>query len=158
MKRPLFAVTILLVAVAWINLMLGGFDPPADSACYPFGVSEENVPSGTKQTICFSGQICHKEETKIWLDSVTILNSDHLNHDFNEKISNQLGSNQENPNHMNIQMLSKYQGKIICEFEEAPEELPMGCQIVVTGAYYEYESASNPGEFDAFVYYRSIGV
>lgn len=158
MKRPLFAVTILLVAVAWINLMLGGFDPPADSVCYPFGVSEENVPSGTKQTICLSGQICHKEETKIWLDSVTILNSDHLNHDFNEKISNQLGSNQENPNHMNIQMLSKYQGKIICEFEEAPEELPMGCQIVVTGAYYEYESASNPGEFDAFVYYRSIGV
>ncbi|MGN0402939.1 MAG: ComEC/Rec2 family competence protein [Acetatifactor sp.] len=193
MKRPLFAVTMLLFAVAWLNLIAGGYAPPPDCSALSSGGYTEKLSSEDGQTICISGKICHKEETKIWLDSVIILNSEYqgiypnqeelnqenlyhenLNQEnLNQGVLNQGSSNQRNlyqgsSNQKEFTQDNKNQGcwgngnsypeKIICEFSDEFAELPMGCRVVVTGTYNVYSQATNPGEFDSFVYYRSLGV
>lgn len=134
MKRPLFAVTMLLVAVAWMKLAAGGYEiPPGTSS----GASRPEE----RQPLCISGQICQKEASAIWLDSITILNSE-------EAFLRADGPNQEIP----------YSEKIICELSEMSAELPMGRRVVISGTFASFYGASNPGEFDSFLYYRSMGV
>lgn len=134
MKRPLFAVTLLLVAVAWMKLAAGGYEIPP-------GTSSGASRSEERQPLCISGQICQKEASAIWLDSITILNSE-------EAFLRADGPNQEIP----------YSEKIICELSEMPAELPMGRRVVISGIFAPFSKASNPGEFDSFLYYRSMGV
>lgn len=134
MKRPLFAVTLLLVAVAWMKLAAGGYEIPPGTS---FGASWPEE----KQPLCISGQICQKDASAIWLDSVTILNSEgsFLRAD---------GPNQEIP----------YSEKIICKLSEMSVEPPMGSRVVISGIFAPFSGATNPGEFDSFLYYRSLGV
>lgn len=134
MKRPLFAVTLLLVAVVWMKLAAGGYETPPGTSS---GASRPEV----RQPLCISGQICQKEASAIWLDSIKILNSE-------EAFLRADGPNQEIP----------YSQKIICELSEMPAELPMGRRIVISGIFAPFSGASNPGEFDSFLYYRSMGV
>lgn len=134
MKRPLFAVTLLLVAVAWIKLAAGGYEAPPGTSSGAFWPEE-------RQPLCISGQICQKEASAVWLDSITILNSE-------EAFLRADGPNQETP----------YFPKIICELSGMSAELPMGSRVVVSGIFAPFSRASNPGEFDSFLYYRSMGV
>lgn len=134
MKRPLFAVTLLLVAVAWMKLAAGGYEAPP-------GTSSGASRPEERQPLCISGQICQKEASAIWLDSITILNSE-------EAFLRADGPNQEIP----------YSEKIICELSEMPAELLMGRRVVISGIFAPFSGASNPGEFDSFLYYRSMGV
>lgn len=134
MKRPLFAVTLLLVAVVWMKLAAGGYEIPP-------GISSDASRPEERQPLCISGQICQKETSAIWLDSITILNSE-------EAFLRADVPNREIP----------YSEKIICELSEMPAELPMGCRVVISGIFVPFSGASNPGEFDSFHYYRSIGV
>ncbi len=69
MRRPLFAVTLLLVAVAWIKLAAGGWDNPPATDFPP-----EQPESG--MTLYAVGQVCNKEEQEIRLQSVTFYLSD----------------------------------------------------------------------------------
>lgn len=46
---------------------------------------------------------------------------------------------------------------LICE-TEAAAELPMGSWVTVRGEFLPFSSATNPGEFDAAVYYRTLGI
>lgn len=125
MKRPLFAVTLCLVAVTWIKLATGGYDN-----------SPEWQPED-KAILQITGQICQKEDQKIWLDSVTFC------------ISNQ-----------SIQINHEFPFKVICETEkENPvNSLPMGTTVMLQGKYTALKSATNPGEFDEKKYYQSLGV
>lgn len=134
MKRPLFAVTLLLVAVAWMKLAAGGYEIPPGTS------SGASLPE-ERQPLCISGQICQKEASAIWLDSITILNSE-------EAFLRADGPNREIP----------YSEKIICELSEMSAELPMGRRVVISGIFAPFSKASNPGEFDSFLYYRSMGV
>lgn len=134
MKRPLFAVTLLLVAVAWMKLAAGGYETPP-------GTSSGASRPEERQPLCISGQICQKEASAIWLDSITILYSE-------ETFLRADGPNREIP----------YSEKIICELSEMPAELPMGRRVVISGTFASFSGASNPGEFDSFLYYRSMGV
>lgn len=133
MKRPLFAVTLLLVAVTWMKLAAGGWDAPP-------GTSSGVFPTEEETPLCISGQVCQKEASAIWLDSVTILDSERTS-------PGAVGSDQEIP----------YSEKIMCELSGTSAELPMGCRVVVSGNFVPFSRASNPGEFDAFLYYRSMG-
>lgn len=134
MKRPLFAVALLLVAVAWMKLAAGGYEAPP-------GTSSGASRPEERQPLCISGQICQKETSAIWLDSITILNSE-------ETFLRADSPNREIP----------HSEKIICELSEMPAELPMGCRVVISGVFVPFSGASNPGEFDSFLYYRSMGV
>lgn len=131
-KRPLLAVCAFLVAVAWLRLMSGGYDSPPDGT-----LSLRQLEQGA--ALCVVGQVCKKEEQKIWLQSVSV-----------EAISNkdQIGQNQTK------------QEKIICEFtaEDAADEISLGVWAMVSGEFMAFSEPSNPGEFDAFSYYRSLGV
>ncbi len=131
-KRPLLAVCAFLVAVAWLRLMSGGYDSPPDGT-----LSLRQLEQGA--ALCVVGQVCKKEEQKIWLQSVSV-----------EAISNkdQIGQNQTK------------QEKIICEFtaEDAADEISLGVWVMVSGEFMAFSEPSNPGEFDAFSYYRSLGV
>ena len=122
MKRPLFAVTLCLVAVTWIKLATGGYDN-----------SPEWQPED-KAILQITGQICQKEDQKIWLDSVTFC------------ISNQ-----------SIQINHEFPFKVICETEkENPvNSLPMGTTVMLQGKYTALKSATNPGEFDEKKYYHN---
>lgn len=133
MKRPLFAVTLLLVAVAWMKLAAGGWEAPPGTSSHVFPAEEETP-------LCISGRVCQKEASVIWLDSVTILDSERTS-------SGAVGSDQEIP----------YSEKILCELSGTSAELSMGCRVVVSGNFVPFSGASNPGEFDAFLYYRSVG-
>ena len=92
-KRPLFAVCAFLVAVAWLRLMSGGYDSPPDGT-----LSLRQLEQGS--ALCVVGQVCKKEEQKIWLQSVSI-----------KAISNkdQIGQNQTKQEKTSI-----CQEKLIC--------------------------------------------
>ncbi len=77
---------------------------------------------------CVTGQVCQKEEDKFWVTSVIV----------NESIS--------------------YQQKLICEPTDSSPDLPLGSRVTVSGIYTPFSGATNPGEFDREVYYRSLGV
>ena len=49
------------------------------------------------------------------------------------------------------------QENIICETEKA-EEISLGSHVAVRGQFAPYAHATNPGEFDAAVYYRTLEI
>lgn len=80
-----------------------------------------------KQELYITGQVCQKEDNVIWLKSVTISDS------------------------------IPYDDKLICELAEDSPVPPLGCRVSVSGIFASVSRATNPGEFDAAVYYRSLG-
>ena len=71
MKRPLFAAAVALVAAVWTGLAAGWYDnpppdPPDTEQCEKVSVLE------TAGFWFVTGQVCRKEEDKIWLQSVII--------------------------------------------------------------------------------------
>lgn len=128
-KRPLLTVCVLLVAVVWLRLASGGYDSPTE-------VPEEGMEA------LVTGQVCKKEEQKIWLKSVVI----------------QCKSNQDQENNPRFQKIS-YDGYLICEQSEewSGEELSLGNHVVLSGIVTPFSEETNPGGFDAKAYYRSLG-
>lgn len=128
MKRPLLAVCIFLLAVVGVRLSLGGYERPPEDPFYA-------LKAKTRYTV--TGQICKKENDTFWIHSESILSIDQG----------------ENSSPKQILEINE---KFICKGEGM--ELPMGSFVVLSGIFSPYERATNPGEFDAFRYYRSIGV
>ena len=173
MMRPLFAVTLLLVAVAWIKLAAGGWDNPPATDFPP-----EQPESG--MTLYAVGQVCNKEEQEIRLQSVTFYLSDitfqnSVNSEqsipyeqnnstkqniqgtpFQESISSERGTPFQES--ISSEQIIPFQQKLICELSEDADIIPLGSTVVVRGTFTFFSSAGNPGEFDSAVYYRSLGV
>lgn len=130
-KRPLFLAAAVLTAVLWIRLAAGGIgDSPPKSG------GGQELRAGT--ALYVTGQVCRKEEKKIWLQSVTAVIEDNpYRHtdDPNQKIP--------------------YSQKLICEMSEEAE-LPLGSRVAVRGTFGVFSEATNPGEFDSACYYRSL--
>lgn len=126
MKRPLFAVAVVLVAAVWAGLAAGWYEnPPPDLPQTEQGT--EAAASAPPVSWFVTGQVCRKEEDKIWLQSVII--------------------NESYP----------YTEKLICEMKDGASNIPMGSRVAVSGIFAPFSGASNPGEFDMDVYYRSLG-
>ncbi len=131
MKRPLFAAAAALTTAVWIGLTAGWYDnPPPGPPDTEQG--EEASALETEDFWFITGQVCRKEEDKIWLQSVII--------------------NESYP----------YTEKIICELEDGASDIPMGSipmgsRVTVSGIFVPFLEASNPGEFDMAMYYRSLG-
>ena len=132
MRRPLFAAALFVTAAVWIWLAAGdgGSPPPRKAAA---GQPESGA------VLYVTGQICRKEEQRIWLQSVTIYESDITFHQT-----------------FGLEQTFSFEQKLICETKEGTAELPMGSKVVVSGIFAPFSEAGNPGEFDAFRYYRSL--
>ena len=146
MRRPLFAVTLLLVVIAWMKLAVGGWDssPAAD-----FSAQQPNPG----MILYATGQVCFKDEQEIRLQSVTFYFSENLfqNSGNSEQI---IPFEQSN----SIEQSIRFQQKLICELSEDVDTITLGSNVVVRGTFAPFSSAGNPGEFDSAVYYRSLGV
>ncbi|MCM1026400.1 MAG: ComEC/Rec2 family competence protein [Roseburia sp.] len=130
-KRPVFLAALLLTAVLWIRLTAGGFEDPS-----PGGAVGGEPEAG--DALYVTGQICRKEENKIWLQSVTFTFQDNTFHQTDH-----------------LEQDIPYHQKLICEISEETK-LPLGSRVVLGGVFMPFSEAANPGEFDSAAYYRSL--
>ena len=128
MKRPLFLVCILLLVIVWLRLLSGGYERPPED---PFLRLQE------KERYTVIGQVCKRDENSFWIQSESICSVNQ-------------GESSSPASILNIKE------KFICEAEGI--EVPIGAFVTLSGDFALYRRASNPGEFDSFRYYRSLGV
>ena len=161
-KRPLLAVCAFLVAVAWLRLMSDGYDSPPDGT-----LSLRQLEQGT--ALCVVGQVCKKEEQKIWLQSVSvesISNKDQIGQNQREQEktdkypAKQPDNDQPGREQSTLEQQVTCAEKMICELAEetALDAIPLGAWVMVSGSFQTFSESANPGEFDAFTYYRSLSV
>lgn len=139
MRRPLFAAALFLVIIAALRLKAGWAEE------VPYGyISTNQLDTG--QELLITGQVYQKNETSVYLKSVILATSNA----FGQSAA---GLQQENP----IQESNMLYENIICETDEA-QKIPLGSFVAVRGEFSAYSHATNPGEFDAAVYYRTLEV
>lgn len=133
MRRPLFLAALFLVGAAAFRLWSGWGDgvPPGQVSVMQLDTAGE---------LLVTGQVYQKDETSVYLRSVILLESNagkYLGADSRGEIP--------------------CQENIICEIQQA-KEIPLGSFVAVRGVFYPCSQATNPGEFDSAVYYRSLGI
>lgn len=133
MRRPLFLAALFLVGAAAFRLWSGWGDgvPPGQVSVMQLDTAGE---------LLVTGQVYQKDETSVYLRSVILLESNAGKHSGAD-------SRGEIP----------CQENIICEIQQA-KEIPLGSFVAVRGVFYPCSHATNPGEFDSAVYYRSLGI
>lgn len=133
MRRPLSVAALCLVIIAAIRLGAGwAAETP------PGYVSTGQL--GEYDTLTVTGRVYQKDDTSIYLKSVIIVESNALG-------QSAVNSRQYIPCIENL----------ICE-TEAASGIPLGSTVALEGVFYSYSKASNPGEFDASVYYRTLEI
>lgn len=133
MRRPLFLAALFLVIVAAIRLGAGWADngPPG---C----ISTNQLPAASELLV--TGQVYQKDGTSIYLKSIIVMESD---------ASGQSAADSR----PEIQC----QENLVCELEDG-QDVPLGAMVAVRGIFYPYSHATNPGEFDSAVYYRTLEI
>lgn len=133
MRRPLFAAALFLVIIAALRLGAGGAD-----GVPPGYISTEGLEAD--RILLVTGQVYQKDEKSVFLKSVVLLESDALGRSAAQ-------SRQSIPIKENL----------ICETENALE-IPLGTIAAFRGEFAPYSHATNPGEFDSALYYRTLKV
>lgn len=133
MKRPLFLAALFLVVIAALRLGAGGAEDVP-----PGYVSAKELEAA--QELLIAGQVYQKDETSIYLKSVVI-------YDSNAPGQSAGVSGQGIPCAENF----------ICEMQ-GEADIPLGRTVAVQGIFAPYSHATNPGEFDAAVYYRTLSI
>ncbi len=133
MRRPLFAAALFLVIIAALRLGAGGAD-----GVPPGYISTEGLEAD--RILLVTGQVYQKDEKSVYLKSVVLLESDALGRSAAQ-------SRQSIPIKENL----------ICETENALE-IPLGTTAAFRGEFAPYSHATNPGEFDSALYYRTLKV
>lgn len=135
MKRPLLMVCFCLVAV----LALYDF-------CTASASSARDTVFREGQEIIATGYVCQKDNGKFYIKSVTIQN-----------IINEAFVSQPQTSDYDLKQM-----KISCEYpkegKEGLQEPEIGSFIAVRGNWQNFSAATNPGEFDARKYYKSIQI
>lgn len=129
---------LFLVILAAIRVGVGWAEEVPDGC-----VSTRQLDAFTELTI--TGQVYQKDETNIYLKSVILSGSSLARSDALGQSA--ADSRQEIP----------VQENIICEMEDA-SGIPLGSYVAAAGQFSPYSHATNPGEFDAAVYYRTLEV
>lgn len=133
MRRPLFAVSLFLVVLAALRLKTGWAEAVPEGC-----IRAETLDEGREVVI--AGQVYQKDESNIYLKSVIYTESNAFGQ-----------SAADSQNQVPIQE------NIICGMEDA-FRIPLGSTVVVKGQFSPYSHATNPGEFDAAVYYRTLEI
>lgn len=134
---------LFLVIVAALRLWSGGYgDVPAST------VSTQELAA--YEELLVTGQIYQKDETSVYLKSVFLVKSNA----WGQSAGDLPGGNQSREDQS---QKIPCQENIICDTEYAGE-LPLGRTVLLRGVFYPCSPATNPGEFDSAVYYRTLGV
>ena len=133
MRRPLFMAALFLVMIAALRLKTGRADE-LQEGCIRAGTLEAD------SQVVITGQVYQKDESNIYLKSVFYA-----------------GSNAFGQSAADSQQFVPIQENIICDMEDAPG-IPLGSMVAVQGTFMPYSRATNPGEFDASVYYRTLEI
>ena len=153
MRRPLFAVAVCLVICCAIWLKVSGAT----------GETRDDFPadwSGESTVLTITGQVYQKEEDSIYLKSIIISNSNAFGQSAAESQQDISGKDIKiikGSLEQHFWFGEELPGKFICEIDRA-EEVLLGARVLIQGVLMPFSGASNPGEFDARKYYRSIGV
>lgn len=138
MRRPLFWVALLLVIIAAARLETGGFDTaPADA------VRAQSLEGGEVTVV---GQVYQKDDKTIYLRDVSV----------QRQISGELSSEAESETGFSRQTIS-FEYNIICNLSET-QGVALGSYVTLEGRFMPISPSTNPGEFDAAAYYRTVGV
>jgi len=129
----LFLVALFLVVIAALRLGAGGAEDVP-----PGYVSAEQLEEA--EELLIAGQVYQKDETSIYLKSVVIYDS------------NALGQSAGDSG-QGIRCAENF----ICEMQ-GEADIPLGRTVAVQGIFAPYSHATNPGEFDAAVYYRTLSI
>lgn len=141
MRRPLFWAAVFLVVVVWIRMKTGGDDPVSP------GVTDAQS-LGICDALTVSGQVYRKDSDTCYLQDISVcMQTFNESEDPPEGGGSNAGSSRQN---------LSCTDNIICKLEGT--ELPLGCRVTLRGRFTPMQSATNPGEFDAAAYYRSLGV
>lgn len=142
MRRPLSWVALFLVIIAAVRLETGEPDTAPEGA-----VNGQSL--GICHELTVTGQVYKKDNHNLYLQDISVCfqTSKESEDSFQTDISQAGVSRQNIP----------CQDNIICKLEEA-EEIPLGSYVTLRGSFSPVSSATNPGEFDAAAYYRTVGV
>lgn len=141
MRRPLFAVCVLMVAI--VALQLWQYDPIKRN-----GVNQSLLEGMCGKPIVLTGNVCQREQGKFVLDVSSKSNRFYssksktaVSQDFNE-IKEKVNMN----------------GRWICEYPMVDERIKIGNQLTIQGELFAFRVATNPGEFDMAQYNQMIGI
>lgn len=133
-KRPLFFAALLTVFLTALWLETGAANRAGPGGAGP---GESKTSSG----LLVTGQVYQKDETSVYLKSVSLFHSSDA---FGQSVQE---SEKKIP----------CQDNFICETQQAAE-IPLGSKVTVEGVYAPFSCATNPGEFDTAGYYRTLGI
>lgn len=128
MRRPLFMVALCVVIVTAIRLGYGWLGTEDTGG-------GEGLFAGTALEV--TGQVYQKDQESITIKSVVLCSS-------NSSEVSVAGSQQQISN-------------LICEVKNA-EAIPLGSKVRLSGTFMPFSRATNQGEFDSSVYYRTLGI
>lgn len=140
-RRPLFWAALFLVAISWLRFITGkpGAAPPGMADAQSLGIGSD---------LTLSGQVYKKDSHTYYLQDVSVrMQSFNGSGDLSPD-----GESDAGPSRRSISC----KDNIICKLEG--EELPLGCYVTLQGSFAPVQAATNPGEFDAAAYYRTLGV
>lgn len=139
MRRPLFWVALFLVCITAVRLKMGILD-----VLLPDAVRLRSLDACEKLTV--TGQVYKKDDQTIYLQDISV-RFDISDHKSSEILS------QADISWQNISC----EDNLICKLPDV-YDIPLGSYVTLVGSFAPFSPATNPGEFDAFTYYRSIGV
>ncbi len=137
MKRPLLLASLCIVIIVAVGL------ETAERAQGRFDNGAGELTAS--EPLLVTGQIYQKEEQTIYLKSVALANESIMIQPVEDRIL------------LNAISANHSIGNLICETDMEPE-LPLGCWVTVQGEFIPCSHASNPGEFDGAIYYRTLGI
>lgn len=142
MRRPLLWVALFLIIIAAVRLETGEQDTVPEGTVNGRGL-------GICQELTVTGQVYKKDNQNLYLQDIIVCfqTSTESEDSFPTDLSQAGVSRQNIP----------CQDNIICKLEEA-EEIPLGSYVTLRGSFSPVSPATNPGEFDAAAYYRTMGV
>ena len=140
MRRPLFWAALCLVAATALRL-------ETESSPPTFGNQISTQSLEASKELVVAGQVYQKDGSHIYLQDV-IVHSQISEDSWFQNIVSDAGDSRQGVS---------CKENIICKIEDA-DSVPLGSEVVVKGIFMPFLAATNPGEFDAFLYYRTQGV
>ena len=142
MRRPLFWVALFLVIITAVRLETGSLETER-----PRTISAQSL--GRIEELILTGQVYKKDNQTLYLQDVSVrMQTFEGFQDPSYVAVSKAGSSRQS---------ISCKDNIICKLAES-EEVPLGSYVTLRGSFIPISAATNPGEFDAAAYYRTLGV
>ena len=141
MRRPLFwaALCLVVAAAVWLE---------TDSPPHTFGNQISTQSLEASRELVVAGQVYQKDGSHIYLQDVIVHSEISEEYSSFQNLLSDAGGSRQGVS---------CKENIICKIADA-DSVPLGSEVIVEGVFMPFLAATNPGEFDAFLYYRTQGV